>query len=114
MGAAIGTLAILCFAAAQIPLRNWLSGTVGVSWPAGIDGGHALFLLESLALIFICGQKAVLGPGAGERWRNHGLAVAIVFAVPPAMVLAIYATLTDKPYAGMTWKIGRASCRERV
>jgi membrane protease YdiL (CAAX protease family) len=59
---------------------------------------HFSFFLIALALCLLTPRTCGLGLGSVRRWRRHGLAVAVVLALPPLAVATVYAYWTSKPF----------------
>jgi membrane protease YdiL (CAAX protease family) len=102
-------LALLCFSAAMVPLTErlteaflalgWLNGNVG-RVPRDL-----CFLLIAGALCLITPRRCGLQTGSAERWRENRPRLALVFAVPPLLVLTVYAMFTSRPFHGAHWSI---------
>lgn len=94
-----GTLLLLAFAAFNLPLIEALSP----NWDIPVETRHFVFLVEALTLCVLARQHGALGFGEPRRWQRFAWPVCIVFAIPPLMVACVYATMTSKPFSGITW-----------
>jgi hypothetical protein len=94
-----GTLLLVGFAAFNLSLIE----SISPDWNVPVVTHHFVFLIEALVLCVLAKHFAVFGIGDVERWRRFGLSIAILFAIPPLMVISVYATMTSKPFAGIRW-----------
>ena len=103
------TVALLAFAALNIPLLEALAAAWDPLLPAPFDErrfpNDLLFLAEGLALCAIAPRASGLRLGLREHWRRFAVPLIVVFALPPVLTVTVYAQLTNRPFHGSTWSM---------
>jgi len=105
----LGLLALLALSAAMIPVcekfgEALLDFAVFSNENSGLPR-DSVFLLIALALCLITPRRCGFVVTPDDRLRTHTLPLAVVFALPPLLVLAVYATLTSRPFHGSPWSL---------
>jgi len=105
----LGALALLALSAAMIPASERLGEMLlGLADFSNENSGlprDCVFCALALALCLLTPRRCGLTATPDERLRTHARPVAVVFLLPPLLVLTVYATMTDRPFHGSPWSL---------
>ena len=88
-------------------LRNALPVASQSGWNAITDlTVNEIYAVVALVLCALTWRSSGLGFGEARTWKRYGLPIAIVWIMPPLLVLSLYPALTYKPFKTYQWPIG--------
>lgn len=109
MHRALGAVALLGLSAAMIPVSERLGEVLlTVVELSNENSGlprDIVFFTIALILCLFTPHRSGLTPGSESRWRTNALPIAVVFLVPPLLVLTVYAAFTNRPFHDSPWSM---------